>query len=94
MSEEEKVWDINTPTRQSYLGVIIYLIRNLRTLATLLISFIAVAAAAPKFWTIVGVSIIPLVVLFALLAYWQYRNFTFHLEVVGPCCPPHRQPSW
>ena len=47
MSEEKEVWDIGTPTRQSYLGVIIYLIRNLRALATLLISFVAVAAAAP-----------------------------------------------
>ncbi|MEM9052210.1 MAG: PH domain-containing protein [Bacteroidota bacterium] len=80
MSEEEEVWDIGTPTRQSYLGVIIYLIRNLRALTTLLISFVAVAAAAPKFWTILGIAIVPLIILFALLAYWQYRNFTFHLE--------------
>jgi len=80
MSDNEAKWDISTPTRQSYLGVVIYLIRNLRALATLFISLIAVAAAAPKFWTIAGISLIPLVILFAILAYWQYRNFTFHLE--------------
>jgi len=80
MSEKSKEWDIHEPTRQSYLGVMVYLIRNFRALATLLISFIAVAAAAPIFWTIVGFSIVPLMILFALLAYWQYRNFTFHIE--------------
>ncbi len=80
MSEKKEPWDIHQPTRQSYLGVIVYMIRNFRALTTLLISLIAVAAAAPIFWTIVGVAIIPLLILFALLAYWQYRNFTFHVE--------------
>ncbi|HKK40726.1 MAG TPA: PH domain-containing protein [Cryomorphaceae bacterium] len=80
MSEEIKEWDIHQPTRQSYLGVIVYMLRNFRALITLLISFVAVAAAAPIFWTIVGIAIIPLMILFALLAYWQYRNFTFHVE--------------
>ncbi|MCZ4407568.1 PH domain-containing protein [Cryomorphaceae bacterium 1068] len=80
MSEENKDWDIHEPTRQSYLGVIVYLLRNLRALGTLLISLVAVAAAAPMFWTIMGIAIIPLLILFALFAYWQYRNFTFHVE--------------
>jgi putative membrane protein len=80
MSEENKEWDIHEPTRQSYLGVIVYMLRNFRALTTLLISLVAVAAAAPIFWTIVGVAIIPLMILFAIFAYWQYRNFTFHVE--------------
>ncbi|MGB6035034.1 MAG: PH domain-containing protein, partial [Cryomorphaceae bacterium] len=80
MSEENKEWDIHEPTRQSYLGVIVYMLRNFRALITLFISFVAVAAAAPIFWTIVGIAIVPLMILFALLAYWQYRNFTFHVE--------------
>lgn len=80
MSESEKPWDIGQPTRQSYLGVVVYMIRNFRALTTLLISLIAVAAAAPIFWTIVGFALIPLMILFALFAYWQYRNFTFHVE--------------
>lgn len=80
MSEENKEWDIHEPTRQSYLGVVVYLLRNLRALATLFISLIAVAAAAPIFWTIAGFAIIPIFILFALFAYWQYRNFTFHVE--------------
>lgn len=80
MSEEQEEWDISQPTRQSYLGVIVYMLRNFRALITLLISLIAVAAAAPIFWTIVGIALVPLMVIFALLAYWQYRNFTFHVE--------------
>lgn len=80
MSNELKEWDVHQPTRQSYLGVIVYLLRNLRALATVFISLIAVAAAAPIFWTIAGFAIIPLFIVFALFAYWQYRNFTFHVE--------------
>lgn len=80
MSEENKDWDIHEPTRQSYLGVIVYLLRNLRALATVFISLIAVAAAAPIFWTIAGIAVVPLFVVFSLFAYWQYRNFTFHIE--------------
>ncbi|MFT4772078.1 MAG: putative membrane protein [Cryomorphaceae bacterium] len=80
MSEENKDWDIHEPTRQSYLGVIVYLLRNLRGLATVFISLIAVAAAAPIFWTIAGIAVVPLFVVFSLFAYWQYRNFTFHIE--------------
>lgn len=80
MSEEKKEWDIHEPTRQSYLGVIVYMLRNFRALGTLLISLVAVAAAAPIFWTIVGIAIVPLMILFAIFAYWQYRNFTFHVE--------------
>ncbi len=80
MSEDNKEWDIHEPTRQSYLGVIVYMLRNFRALTTLLISLVAVAAAAPIFWTIVGIAIVPLMILFAIFAYWQYRNFTFHVE--------------
>jgi putative membrane protein len=80
MSEDSKEWNIHEPTRQSYLGVIVYMIRNFRALTTLLISLVAVAAAAPIFWTIVGIAIIPLLIIFAIFAYWQYRNFTFHIE--------------
>jgi putative membrane protein len=80
MSDSEGEWDIGKPTRQSYLGVVVYMMRNFRALTTLLISLIAVAAAAPIFWTIVGIALIPLMILFSLFAYWQYRNFTFHVE--------------
>jgi len=80
MSDSSEDWNIGKPTRQSYLGVVVYMLRNFRALTTLLISLIAVAAAAPIFWTIVGFALIPLMILFALFAYWQYRNFTFHVE--------------
>jgi putative membrane protein len=80
MSDKMEEWDIHTPTRQSYLGVVVYLIRNFRALLALFVSLIAVASAAPIFWTIAGIALVPVMILFALLAYWQYRNFTFHVE--------------
>lgn len=73
-------WDLSQPTRQSILGVMVYILRNFRAMLTLFITIIAIAAAKPQVWLIIGIAVIPLAVLLSLFAYWQYRNFTFHLE--------------
>lgn len=73
-------WDLTRPNRQSLVGVVIYLARNFRALATVLISLVAIAASQPKIWIYIGIGIIPLMVLFSLLAYLQYQNFTFHVS--------------
>lgn len=73
-------WDLSQPTRQSVLGVIVYIMRNFRALVSLFITFLVIGAAKPQIWIFVGIAIIPLAVFLSILAYWQYRNFTFHLE--------------
>ncbi len=73
-------WDLTQPNRQSLIGVVIYLARNFRALATILISLVAIAASQPKIWIYIGIGIIPLMFVFSLLAYLQYRNFTFHVS--------------
>lgn len=80
MPDQEKEFDLLTPQRQSVLGVVVYLLRNFRALLTLLITFVAIAASKPAFWLIVGFAIIPVAIILAALAYYQYRNFTFHVS--------------
>lgn len=73
-------WDLSQPTRQNILGVVIYILRNFRVMVSLFITLLIVGAAKPQIWIIIGIAVIPVAVLLALLAYWQYRNFTFHIE--------------
>ncbi len=73
-------WDLSQPTRQSVMGVVVYILRNFRAMLSLLFTFIVIGAANPKVWLFIGIAIIPLSVVVAIFAYWQYRNFTFHLE--------------
>lgn len=73
-------WDLSQPTRQSILGVVVYLLRNFRALLSLLITAVIIGAAKPQVWIVVGIAVIPFSVIAALFAYWQYRNFTFQLD--------------
>ncbi len=68
------------PQRQSLLGIVVYLLRSFRALTTLLLTIIALAAANPKLWYFLGFGIIPLALAFGVLAYFQHRNFTFHVR--------------
>ena len=80
MPDQEKVFDLLTPQRQSLLGVVVYLTRNFRAMLTLLITFVAIAASKPAFWLIAGIAIIPIAIILSVLAYYQYRSFTFHVS--------------
>ncbi|NEN22214.1 PH domain-containing protein [Cryomorpha ignava] len=80
MPDQEMEFDLLTPQRQSLLGVVVYLLRNFRAMLTILITFVAIAASKPAFWLIAGIAIIPIAIILAVLAYYQYRNFTFHVS--------------
>ncbi len=81
MSEEEfEEGDITQPTRQSPLGVVVYMIRNFRNMITALVSILIVGAANPKVWIWLGVSFIPVLFVTMYLAYLQYKNFTFQVS--------------
>lgn len=80
MPDQEKEFDLLTPQRQSLLGVVVYLTRNFRAMLTLLITFVAIAASKPAFWLIAGIAIIPIAIILGVLAYYQYRSFTFHVN--------------
>lgn len=73
-------WDLSQPTRQNILGVVIYILRNFRVMISLFITVLIVGAAKPQVWIIIGIAVIPVGVTLALFAYWQYRNFTFHID--------------
>jgi putative membrane protein len=73
-------WDLSKPNRQSVLGVVVYILRNFRAMGSLFLTALVFAAAKPQVWIGIGIAIIPMGVLLSLLAYWQYRNFTFQLD--------------
>lgn len=77
---EEKEFDLLSPQRQSKLGVVVYLLRNFRALLTALITMVAITASKPGIWLIVGFALIPIVIIVSAIAYYQYRNFTFHIS--------------
>lgn len=72
--------DLSQPSRQSVLGVVVYILRNFRAMGSLLLTFFILGAAKPQLWLAVGIGIIPLAVGLSIFAYWQYRNFTFQLQ--------------
>ena len=73
-------WDLKEPQRQSLLGVVVYILRNVRAMTAILFSFLAFGAASPKAWLVFTAVIIPLGIFLFVLAYYQFRNFTFHVE--------------
>lgn len=77
---EEKEFDLLSPQRQSKLGAVVYLLRNFRALLTALITMVAITASKPGIWLIVGFALIPIVIIVSAIAYYQYRNFTFHIS--------------
>lgn len=80
MSNEEPKWNLDEPQRQSMLGVVVYIIRNFRVMITLFLSLIAVSISNVNFGLIAVSVLVPASILFTILAYYQHRNFTFHIE--------------
>lgn len=80
MSDYEEEFDLLTPQRQSILGVVVYLLRNFRAMISIFIAFIAIASSKPAFWLILGVASLPVAIYVSVLAYYQYKNFTFHVS--------------
>ena len=72
-------WNLTTPQRQNPVGVIVYILRNLRGMVALFIAILSIGAANPKFWFYGGLAIVPIGILITLMAYVQYRNFTFQV---------------
>ena len=80
MSDPEEEFNLLTPQRQSILGVVVYLLRNFRAMLSIFIAFIAIASSKPAFWLILGTASLPIGIYVSVLAYYQYKNFTFHVS--------------
>jgi|SRR5690554_827209 len=80
MSDYDQEFDLYSPQRQSILGVVVYLLRNFRAMLSVGIAFIAIASSKPAFWLILGVALLPIGIYVSVLAYYQYKNFTFHVS--------------
>ncbi len=77
---DQNSFNINEPQRQSLLGVVVYIMRNFRVMLTLLLSYLAVAFQSFSVGLISTMILLTLALFFVVLAYYQYRNFTFHIE--------------
>lgn len=80
MSETKPNGNLHEPQRQSMLGVVVYILRNFRIMFTLFISLVAVSISNLDIGMVVGFGLVPAAILFTVLAYYQHRNFTFHVE--------------
>jgi len=75
-----KEWNLHEPQRQSLLGVVVYLLRNLRALIAIFLSFLAVAASNPKAWFYFLLAMVPFGIFMLVFAYYQFKNFTFQVK--------------
>ena len=80
MPDELKDWDLSQPQRQSLLGVVVYILRNMRALAALAFSFFAFGAINTSIWLVFALVALPIVIIFLVFAYYQYSNFTFQVN--------------
>jgi putative membrane protein len=71
--------NFHEPQRQSLVGVLVYIARNFRIMISLFITVIAIGATNPKFFLYSSFAVGPLIVFLIVLAWYQYRNFTFHV---------------
>lgn len=80
MSEEQLplVWD--KPQRQSILGVAVYMIRHFRALLTIFIALFAVGSKLTWFWYLIGFALLPVLIIFGVVSYYEYQNFTFQVK--------------
>ncbi len=77
---DQNSFNIHEPQRQSLLGIVVYIMRNFRVMLTLLLSYLAVAFQSFSVGLISTMILLILALFFVILAYYQYRNFTFHIE--------------
>jgi len=75
-----KDWNLHEPQRQSLMGVVVYILRNIRAIVAIFLSFLAVGAANPGTWLFFSLGIIPLGIFMLVFAYYQFKNFTFHVS--------------
>lgn len=75
-----KDWNLHEPQRQSLMGVVVYILRNIRAIIAIFLSFLAVGAANPKTWFFFSLGIVPLGIFLLVFAYYQFKNFTFHVK--------------
>ena len=75
-----KEWDLHEPQRQSLLGVVVYLLRNIRALIAIFLSFLAIAASNPKAWFFFALAMVPIGIFMLVIAYYQFKNFTFQVK--------------
>lgn len=80
MSDEPSQNPMSEPQRQSLLGVAVYFLRNFRAMITLFIAFFAAASSSAWFWSIVALAALPVLIIFGVLSYYQYLNFTFQVS--------------
>ncbi len=80
MPDELKDWDLTKPQRQSMLGVVVYILRNIRALGALAFSFFAFGAMNSSIWLVFAVAALPIAIIFVVFAYYQYSNFTFQVN--------------
>jgi putative membrane protein len=73
-------WNMYEPQRQSMLGAVVYAIRNFRVMLSLFVTLLALGAANPTFFFYASFVVGPLVVFLIVLAWYQYNNFTFHVD--------------
>ncbi len=80
MSDEKLplVWD--EPQRQSILGVAVYMIRHFRALITIFIALFAVGSKLTWFWYLLGFALLPVLIIFGVVSYYEYQNFTFQVK--------------
>lgn len=76
----DQAYDFSLPHRQNKLGILVYLIRNFRGLLSLFFALIAISASNPGFWVYLPFILIPVAILGSVLAYLQFRNFTFRIQ--------------
>lgn len=80
MRSAKEDYNLDTPQRQSILGIVVYLVRNFRAMLSAMILLIALASSQPVFWLILATAALPVIIFIGVLAYYQYMNFTFHVS--------------
>lgn len=79
MSDTPSNFDMSIPQRQHPMGVVVYMLHNFRAMITLFIAFFAITSSSAWFWSIVAFVSLPVLIIFGVFSYYQYRNFTFQV---------------
>ena len=80
MHESSVQTPMSEPQRQSLLGVAVYMLKNFRALITIFIALFATMSSSAWFWSILGFIALPVLIVFGVFSYYQYRNFTFQVN--------------
>jgi putative membrane protein len=72
--------NFSEPQHQSLLGVVVYLLRNGRTIVSLIILALAFGNDKPYLFIALVTGLIVLALAILYISYLQYKNFTFHVQ--------------